>query len=69
VNDTSPGRLAWLRTALLSPANIIGLSGAAGATLVTGQTLPVAVAGALEVFYLLVVGINPRFRRAAGGKI
>jgi hypothetical protein len=65
VSDTSPGRLAWLRTALLSPANIIGLSGAVGATLVTGQTLPVMVAGGLEVFYLLVVGVNPRFRRAA----
>jgi len=68
LSETAPGRLAWLRTALLAPANIIGLSGAAGATLVTGQTLPIAVAGALELFYLVVVGINPRFRRAARAK-
>jgi hypothetical protein len=68
VSEKAPGRLAWLRTALLSPANLIGLSGAAGATLVTGQTLPVLVAGGLEVFYLVVVGINPRFRRAARTK-
>ena len=68
MNEKPPGRLAWLRTALLSPANLIGLSGAAGATLVTGQTLPVLVAGGLEVFYLVVVGINPRFRRAARTK-
>jgi hypothetical protein len=65
LNDTSPGRLAWLRAAFLSPANLIGLAGATGATLVTGQTLPALIAGALEVFYLVVVGINPRFRRAA----
>jgi hypothetical protein len=65
VSDKPPGRLAWLRTAFLAPANLIGLSGAAGATLVTGQTLPVIVAGALEAFYLVVVGINPRLRRVA----
>jgi hypothetical protein len=65
VNQKAPGRLAWLRTALLSPANLIGLLGATGATLVTGQTLPILVAGGLEAFYLVVVGINPRFRRAA----
>jgi hypothetical protein len=68
VNDTAPSSLAWLKTALLAPANLIGLSGAVGATLVTGQTLPVAVAAALEGFYLLVVGINPRYRRAARAK-
>ena len=65
MSDKPPRRLAWLRAALLAPANLIGLSGAAGATLVTGQTLPLAIAGALELFYLVVVGINPRFRRAA----
>jgi len=68
VSDPSPSSLAWLKTALLAPANLIGLSGAVGATLVTGQTLPVAVAAALEAFYLLVVGIDPRFRRAARAK-
>ncbi len=68
MSDKPPGRLAWLRTALFSPANVIGLAGAAGATLVTGQTLPVMVAGGLELFYLVVVGINPRFRRAARAK-
>jgi hypothetical protein len=65
VSETPPGRLTWLRTALVSPANVIGLAGAAGATLLTGQTLPILVAGGLELFYLVVVGINPRFRRAA----
>jgi hypothetical protein len=65
LNDKPPGRLAWLKAAILSPANLIGLSGAAGATLLTGQTTPVLVAGGLEAFYLLVVGVNPRFRRAA----
>ena len=68
MNDKPPSPLGWLRAALLAPANLIGLSGAVGATLVTGQTLPLAVAGALEVFYLAVVGINPRFRRAARAK-
>jgi hypothetical protein len=69
VTDKPPGRLAWLRAAVFSPANLIGLAGAAGATLVTGQTLPLAVAGALEAFYLVVVGINPRFRRAARAQL
>ena len=68
MSDKPPGRLSWLRTALFAPANVIGLAGATGATLVTGQTLPVLVAGGLELFYLLVVGVNPRFRRAARAK-
>ncbi|MGO9829469.1 MAG: hypothetical protein ACLPJH_04970 [Myxococcaceae bacterium] len=65
MSDKPPSTLGWLKAAVLAPANLIGLTGAVGATLVTGQTLPVAVAGALEAFYLVVVGINPRFRRAA----
>jgi len=68
VSEKPAGRLAWLRTAILAPANVIGFSGAAGATLLTGQTLPILVASGLELFYLLVVGINPRYRRAARAK-
>lgn len=57
------GVLPYLRAALLAPANLIALAGAALLAALVGSALPLWIALGAEVIYLGVVPSLPRFQR------